>query len=111
MGTASCLVCHAGLDNLGGRFCRDKDETMGLHLVGREWSVKACRGCDGSNTQIFFQQDCVVLTLARNPKPLKSTVDRVLSVCHLTFRAATCLPEREYGLVGRKPIYYQVHTK
>ena len=37
-------------------------------------------------------------------KPPKSTIDRVLSVCRLTFRAATGLLESEYGLVGRKPI-------
>ena len=46
----------------------------------------------------------MVLTLAGNLKPPKSTIDRVLSVCHHTFRAATGLSEREYGIVGRKPI-------
>lgn len=52
----------------------------------------------------IIQQSRVVLTLAGKLKPPKSTINRILLMCHLTFRVAIGLPEREYSLVGHKPI-------
>nr|BAJ99179.1 predicted protein [Hordeum vulgare subsp. vulgare] len=90
-------MCVIALENITPMMC-------GYYLMPRlpRWTGqpgrKVCRG----------KYETMELTSRRDEsdtlKPLESTINGVLSVRHLTFRVATCLPEREYGLVGRNPI-------
>lgn len=53
--------------------------------------------CDGGNIEVYHSEKMCDTNVAGNRKPPKSTVDRVLQVATLSFRANTGLPEREYG--------------